>query len=342
MDIHNHGQYLKSALAHPYRPDTCFMCAADLDAENQTDEHVIPKWMQERFNLWSEELVLINGTSIPYRQLKIPCCFTCNNQRLSPLENRIKAAFAAGFNSVDELPKFDLFRWLAKIYLGIQYKQLSLLADRSQPDMGTILDPDFVRHYAILHFWLQLSTCTNKPEYAPGSVWIFPTQTPAEIDLQFDLKDDATNGVIAIRAGSVGVIADFLENGVHQEINADRCRKIAQIELHPQQFTELVAFIVYEAGLLGQRSEVNFFETDGKLEYAIEWWSTVEGDSPMNSFSQPDYARILSFYTGIPFDDLYKPPNLLTTWLHDPKGNIVYWPLGEPHPFAGMSPEEST
>lgn len=334
--INDPSHHLKAVLEHPYQPDVCFICATKLTDANRTTEHVIPKWLQERFDLWRDELVLLNKTSIRYEQLKIPCCFECNNKRLSPLENRVASAITEGFDSVVRIPRFELFRWIAKIYLGILCKELSLQVDRRNRDLGTILTPDFVRRYAILHFWLQLELCASDPSHCPGSLWVFRCQVPENVDEQFDLMDDALNGVIAIRMGSVAIIADFLENGVHQELNAERTLELSKIALHPLQFTELVAYIVYEAKLLCQQSEIEFIQSEAKFGYRIKWWSTVEGDSTMKPWDRSDFAKILSHFTGIPHDSLYRPPDGLTTWLHNPYGDFVFWPLGQPHPFAGQ------
>src|SRR6185437_5829167 len=62
---------------------TCFLCGRRLGIRNRSDEHVIPRWVQDRFGLWNERLNLLNGSSIPYRQLTVPCCRTCNNVHLS-------------------------------------------------------------------------------------------------------------------------------------------------------------------------------------------------------------------------------------------------------------------
>ena len=58
---------------------TCFLCSAPLRAKNRSDEHVFPKWLLQRFNLWDLKLSLLNGTDISYKQLTIPCCKTCNH-----------------------------------------------------------------------------------------------------------------------------------------------------------------------------------------------------------------------------------------------------------------------
>jgi hypothetical protein len=46
--------------------------------------------LQERFGLANQHLTLLNGTLIPYRQLTVPCCQTCNNVHLSKLEKRVQ------------------------------------------------------------------------------------------------------------------------------------------------------------------------------------------------------------------------------------------------------------
>ena len=35
--------------------DKCFLCGEPLTKENNSDEHVFPKWLQHKFNLWEKE-----------------------------------------------------------------------------------------------------------------------------------------------------------------------------------------------------------------------------------------------------------------------------------------------
>ena len=41
--------------------DHCFLCGVELTDAIRTDEHVFPKWMQRDFDLWNEELNLLNA-----------------------------------------------------------------------------------------------------------------------------------------------------------------------------------------------------------------------------------------------------------------------------------------
>ncbi len=66
--------------------DCCFLCGALMDG-SKSAEHVFPKWLQNRYDLWNQKIELLNGSLMPYRQLTIPCCEKCNNEHLSSLEN---------------------------------------------------------------------------------------------------------------------------------------------------------------------------------------------------------------------------------------------------------------
>jgi hypothetical protein len=58
--------------------DRCFLCGVDLGTANRTREHVLPLWLLNRHGLLNAKLTLLNGTSLPYKQLTIPACLACN------------------------------------------------------------------------------------------------------------------------------------------------------------------------------------------------------------------------------------------------------------------------
>lgn len=76
--------------------DRCFLCGTTLTEQTRTSEHVFPKWLLNRFDLWDSEFNLQNGTAIRYRQIRVPCCQTCNGSYLSSLESRIEQALDGG------------------------------------------------------------------------------------------------------------------------------------------------------------------------------------------------------------------------------------------------------
>ncbi|MCC1498074.1 hypothetical protein [Alcanivorax sp. 1008] len=110
---------------------TCFVCSGPAE----TEEHIIPKWLQRQYALWDQKLSLPNRTTITYKHLKIPCCFDCNNNVLSQLETKVKSGTAT-----DE----ELWKWAAKIHFGLLRKDDFLEWDRKNPGykIGDVIKQD--------------------------------------------------------------------------------------------------------------------------------------------------------------------------------------------------------
>ncbi len=52
------------------------------------EEHVIPRWMQSRYNLWGQTVAIPNGTTLPYRYVKVPVK-SSDDTAFSKIENNI-------------------------------------------------------------------------------------------------------------------------------------------------------------------------------------------------------------------------------------------------------------
>ena len=106
--------------------EPCVFCGAP----SSTREDVFPLWLQRRYNLFDQRLNLLDGSSIPYRQLKIQACEKCNNETLSRIESNVKEQKAS---------VIEYYLWALKIYIGILYKESTLLSYNST-DNETIVD----------------------------------------------------------------------------------------------------------------------------------------------------------------------------------------------------------
>ena len=123
----------------------CFLCGKELFSGGYTQEHIIPRWAQKRYQLWDQQLILLNQTSIPYRQLTVPCCDECNKYRLKPIEDSLSQTVEQGKDAVRLLGDKTIFIWLGKILYGLLYKELTLLLDRSDPSAGSIITPEIIQ-----------------------------------------------------------------------------------------------------------------------------------------------------------------------------------------------------
>ena len=231
---------------------------------------------------------------------------------MSKLEKEIREAVDIGFNGIKKVSKYKIFQWISKIFLGLCYKELFLPVDRCNPDEGSISQTDQIKKFSMLHFWFQVYSKKKQSEFMPGSVFIFKTELQEKIENNFDLLDNIDFKTISIRLGRIGIIADFLENGIHYESMKDIINKYQKHTYNPLQFRELSAKIFYKASLLNIYTEASFFEHEnGSGKIFLFWKAPSKGDALFSKWDQSAYAIIFSHYLKIPLENLFKPPNIV-------------------------------
>ncbi len=318
---------------HPLDNQHCFLCGEVLAKENLSQEHVIPIWAQNKFNLWDKKLTLINRTEIPYRQLKVPCCKVCNNIHLAKLENTIKP-FALGQKNPADLPSEIAYQWCAKILIAIIYKELQLPLDRSSLESEKIHSKDFLDEFSMCHFFLQ---SIRKPfqfhcldSDFPASVFRFRTKTDQTDDDNFDLITNIMGQSIGIRIGQLGLIV-VCDGGLQELFKHDSPQKYGEHNLHPIQFREICAQIHYKAAL---RDATYFYVISESPEVVsvnqikiVPFSNELTEDGEMVVFkdwSQRVYSHILGHFIGIDPSELYEETtDRVNTFLKDDEGNFA-------------------
>lgn len=224
-------------------PSVCFLCATRVRPDQKSREHVFPGWMQNAYGLWDQRLQLINGTTIPYRQLTITACAKCNNEVLSDLEKEVGAAFLQGAEAVRAIDEERLFLWLGKFYCGLLFRSLTLALDRRSPGSGPIMEVEELRAYGVQH--LLLRRLLGQVEWSdfPASIFIFDALEGPEAERNFDYVDLIDQPFVALRCGSTYVAALLQDFGATQVI-ADTFPSPAiasRLRLHPLQCTEITS-----------------------------------------------------------------------------------------------------
>jgi hypothetical protein len=311
----------RAVFEYPLSADYCFLCAVPLDLANRIQEHVIPKWVQRRFDLWNETVTLLNGAGMKYWDMVIPCCKECNGTWLSRMENKVRTAVDAGADAVRALPKMVLFQWLVKIFIGLLYKELISRGDRRDPDSPPILAPDALRHHQLLHLFLQTVWLDNRhetpDEACPSSIFILDTQRPATVRERFDLMDNFHGPTLAIRLGGVGIVAHFLEGGAHAANLPAAMVHVGSLTLHPVQFREYAARVFYGASLLQLSVRGKLVGTaDGSLALLLRY---IQREARLFRDVDPDaYAERLAYYWGVPVNHVkYSDGRRVRSFLFD-------------------------
>ncbi len=312
---------LSTAAAKPFDGNTCFLCSCSLFTSKHTSEHIIPEWVQRRFDLWNQSIYLSNNTWIAYRFLTIPCCEDCNKYRLGPIETLLAQATLAGFNDVQSLGSKILYLWLSKIFYGILCKESLLSTYRSFSNGERIIPREMLQRFSTLRFFLQ--EARNKIEavdFFPGSIFLFKTQVPQDQRAQWDFCDHIDGLFIGCRIGEVGMIGVLLDGGAQQAFEEDFA-DFKDFPLHPMQFRELCAVCAYKASLATRYPK--YITMAGKphqvYQMPLGGWSV----RPLfNEWDDRNYAYYLSHYTGLPFEDIYKPPDKVWSCIYDNKGKF--------------------
>lgn len=284
----------------------CFLCGTE--AGSITEEHVFPKWLLGRYDLWNARLDLLNETSITYKQLTIPCCAECNNTALSSLEAAISNAVSGGYESARALDPRCWYLWAGKLFFGLLRKELTLRRERRDPTAGNIVHEDGLKRFGSLHLFLQ--GIRGKHEFVddfPYSVLICNVHDIGDGRSYF-FQDNLAHMTLSIRMGEVGVIVSFEDCGLTASSYGKYVLDVNHQKLHPAQFDELYARTSYQVSRIESSFEyVTEFSVDGDRVAK----TTVAGGIYLRDHSNRELADVLRAH--------------LTRWIKPPTDCSVRW-----------------
>lgn len=179
-------------------PSGCMFSGGNAD----TAEHVVPKWLQRRFNLWNETFVLPNGTRSPYRQVTVPVK-SDHNSAFSAIETRI---------SQGNLVPDEVYLWALKLHVGLVYRDSRLKRDQRDPSSDPLLElsgfaPEILAFRQLYDLWR--NGVRTKP-YPFGTVIVL--RVPALVE-KFDFFHCMITGVIGISTGGEFVLVFLWDQG---------------------------------------------------------------------------------------------------------------------------------
>ncbi len=298
----------------------CFLCGTKLHNTQQSQEHIFPKWLQHKYNLWNQTLTLQNGTTIPYRQLAIPCCRSCNGKHLSKVENKIKGAVELGYDEFIRLDEKVIFQWIGKIYYGILFKEISLI-DFKTKNRESIMNQERLGRYKMLHECLQsIRVPIQFDGFFPWSIFVVKMHNVDHI-YDFDFID-TLHLTVAFKLGDIGIIASLGDNGALKNRLKEKFDQFQGIPLFYTQFLELVSQMNYNSILI-RKAPVHMLVT-GENVYRI---LGMPNSSAFNEFNHFEYSRVLGGYLkkkigSVPKNLYNKEKDRAVTFLTNNDGNI--------------------
>lgn len=250
-DLLNQNEIMKrlNVLDFSYGMDKCFVCGCNLidntnDCDNKkTEEHIIPRWVQRRYNLWTKPMRLSNGTKMQYQHLKVQCCHRCNEKMKKYFEDFICDSSLVGFENLKRIDDNKLFLWATKISYGLAYRELFLLKDRANPKEGMICSAYDMDERIMERVFLEAVVFENDIAPKLGSVFTFDLIDAKEED--FFVSDLHSKRFFYIQLGKIGIAVCTFDSGlVKKSIFQSHClmRHITKDEFY--SFTEICSNIV--------------------------------------------------------------------------------------------------
>lgn len=309
----------------------CFLCGAGLPADRNTDEHVIPKWVQERYKLWNQKLTLLNNTTIPYRQLTIPCCKTCNNVHLGKIELEMQKACVAGAEAVRALPIETLFIWAGKILYGLLYREHLLAWSRRDEKEGPIVPAELLERFRLHHQFLQAARVPFEfITGVPASVFVYRTMEPSDIKMGFDYWDNIMALGISIRVGKVGIVACLQDGGALKYSFDDYYETFQKLNVHWMQFAEITAKIFYDLSRFNRVPKFMLVDGDDRVQVAMNPLGGLSGKPLFNDGNMEEYAAVLAHVSRFPRELIEPEPERVMRWLQDSNGNLKQMLANDP------------
>lgn len=303
--------------------DRCFVCDELLTEVNATEEHIYPKWLQRKFNLYNQKISLLNGTFISYRNLKVPCCKECNEKMSARIEKPMKQAVESGYDGFIKLDRNIIFQWLNKLSYGMLYKEAMLLRERSDEDSGYIVSHEILNELHMKYAFLV--SIVRDTEYV---------REPYSL-LVFRIKPDAKNPywgfdgfnipVVCFCMNDIGIIAHLQDNRFNEDFFKEQSSMsiLLRKELHVVQFREVMARFFYKSSLfLRNPSYIMIMEGDMPAQIISPEMSGIGYDD----WKQESYARVLEFFWQdfrIPFQEIYRGDDKVLTLLWDENGHFI-------------------
>ncbi|MEP1334543.1 MAG: hypothetical protein ABJK43_17710 [Lentilitoribacter sp.] len=238
----------------------CFLCGQD--PSSGAGEHVIPKWLQRRYDLYDKQLTLLNGTLLFYRNLTVPACSSCNNKTLKRTEDFVSNIIPSNITDWTPNHSFEVGRWMAKIFLGVLIKETSLSLNMKHPAEGSIVPTNYIGELFFIHLliqsWRKKITFNCLHTIHPFTLYVYQIEEDP-LHSNFDMTTNVIGQSICIRFGGLG-FAFVADGGLQHHSGRLGPFGLAFQKLHPIQFSEIAARIHYKAALRNVTHKYLFHE----------------------------------------------------------------------------------
>lgn len=232
--------------------DNCFICGSSEQEKKFNDEHIIPKWILKRYELYNSAITLYNNTTIKYNKYVVKCCAECNTAMGKIFEENLSKLFENNYeNFVKEISnkpalKQKIFIWIALIYFKMHYKDTKLTSfkDTRKSDEKLGDNYDWIEFHHIHCLIRSFYTNAIIEDKVFGSIMILKADLKGRVD-NFDLIDNAEAKTIAIQLGEIIILAVLNDSKATNSIFLNDFEKLNLSVCSDYQLRELFSHYSY-------------------------------------------------------------------------------------------------
>jgi len=192
--------------------NNCFLCGTQKTSFAFNDEHIIPKWVLKKYDLFNKSITLPNDEKIRYDKYKIPCCIECNSFLGNVLEKDIQKLVETGYNGliqqIDDEKIWNIFLWLSLIFFKTHYKDSFLRKHLDQRKGDESISESY--EWGFLHHIHAMVTALKNGNSISreclGSLLVLPAKL-SENYHDFDYRDIYEANTILLRMGDIAFLA---------------------------------------------------------------------------------------------------------------------------------------
>lgn len=250
--------------------DCCFVCGAAPDSKPFNDEHILPRWLLRRHNLFEREITLPNGNSYRYGRYKIPCCEECNTFMGRNVEEPVRTLLASGHQAVGEHLRTHgpdlLYRWLSLIYVKTHLRDATIPWNRDRRnDVGPI--GDLYEWSAFHHIHAVARSIREGIQLGHRVVGSFVALPALDLEGEddFDFGDTYRPRAILIRTGKTALVAVLNDAGAAQFVYSPKLKKVSS-PLSSPQLREILAHFAYINEHLSTRPKFSTVDVGNRFE----------------------------------------------------------------------------
>ena len=300
-----------------FKYKSCFL-SGDTFKSPLIEIPILPHWLLEVANFSGEEQIKLLDESIrSYNSLAVPCNSEVFEHFITPLEDKIAAAFSEGYAAVSKLEEVDLFRWIGKFMYSLLYIEMHAAVKQQQiSEDGINMSQGLMHKFGNLHTMIQgIYTNVEFEDFKPWSIVVVPLE---DKNTAFSFRDEINTLTFSMKLKDFAIIAILQDNGTNKRYHEEILAQTENTALTAQQIEELTARFYYSAYLFNRLPEYSILPVEGSIYIDAMPLRGTLNKALFDHWQNKTYAQVLQ--------DFWKPwGHTLFEIIKDPTNPISYF-----------------